>query len=136
MASKSNHLGSRLEPKSHNKSQNDMPGPSLENNLQKVAHRLQTQTLQTMKSSVWYKRNHSFHHSSFPATCLEMWSQGSLIWNTFATQIGKRLSKQTSKTSSQTVCQKTQICYENGLVSFGFRGPFFKAFRTRIPLGH
>ena len=89
MVSKSTHLGTRLEPESYKKSQNYMPGPSLENHLKKVAHRLQTQTLQTMKSSVWCGQNHSLHHSSFPATFPEMWSKGSLIWDTLATQIRK-----------------------------------------------
>ena len=113
-----------------------MPGPSLENHLKQVAQHSQTQPLETMKSGVWCTRNHSFHHSNFPATCLEKWSQGSLIWDTLATQIGKRLSKQTSKKTLKTVCQKTQILYEKVIVSFGSGGPFFQVFRTRIPLGH
>ena len=113
-----------------------MPGPSLKNHLKKVAQHSQTQPLETTKSGVWCKRNHSFHHSNFPATCLEKWSQGSLIWDTLATQIGKRLSKQTSKKSLKTVCQKTQILCENVILSFGSGGPFFQVFRTRILLGH
>ena len=125
-----------MEPESYTKSQNDMPGPSLENHLKKVAHRLQTQTLKTMKSDVWCAQNHSFHHSNFPATCLEMWSKGSLIFGTLAAQIRKRLSKQTSEKSLKTICQQTQICCVNVVLSFGFPGPFFKVFRTRIPLGH
>ena len=79
IVSRSCHLGSRLEPESYQKSQNKMPGATLKNHLKKVTNRLQTKTLKTMKSNVWCKRNHSFHISSFPATCLEMWSKGSLV---------------------------------------------------------
>ena len=113
-----------------------MPWPSLENYLKKVTHRLQTQTLQTSKSSVWCKRNHSFHHSSFPPACLEMWCKGSLILGTLATQIRKSLSKQTSEKSLKNICHKTYILCEKVVVPFGFPGPFFKVFLTRIPLGH
>ena len=113
-----------------------MPGPSLENTLKKNAHCLQTQTPETMKSSVWPRQNHSFYHPNFPATCREMWSHGSLIWDTLGTKIWKKVSKQTSKKSWKTIYPKTQKSRENGILLFGFWGTFFKVLRTRIPLGH
>ena len=42
MVSKSTNLGSRLDPESYKKLQNNMPGPSLENHLKKITRRLQT----------------------------------------------------------------------------------------------
>ena len=64
MVSKSVHLGSRLEPKSHNKSTKYIPGSSLENHLKKDAQHSQTRPLETMKSSVWCNETIGF---AFPA---------------------------------------------------------------------
>ena len=94
---KYDHFGVRLDPESYKKSQNDIPGSTLENHLKKVAQHFQTQPLETMKSSVWCIRNHRFRFSSFAAKCLEKWSQGSLIWDTLATEINKRPPRNTPK---------------------------------------
>ena len=65
--SKSHNLGSRLEPKSHEKSKKYIPGSSSENHLKKDAQHSQTRPLETMKSSVWSTQNHTFQLSSFAA---------------------------------------------------------------------
>ena len=94
--SKSHNLGSRFEPKSHKNSKKYIPGSSSENHLKKDAQHSQTRPLETMKSSVWFTRNHTFQLSSFAAKCLEKCSQWPLISGTLAIEITKRHPQNTA----------------------------------------
>ena len=96
MVSKSHRLGSRLEPKSHKKSKKYIPGSSSENHLKKDAQHSQTRPLETMKSSVWCKRNHTFQLSNFAAKCVDKCSQWPLICGTLAIEITKRPPQNTA----------------------------------------
>ena len=96
IVSKSDNLGSRLEPKSHKKSKKYIPGSSSENHLKKDAQHSQTRPLETMKSSGWCQRNHTFQLSSFAAKCLEKCSQWHIISGTLAIKITKRPPQNTA----------------------------------------
>ena len=89
-----------------------------------------------MKSSVWPPPNHRFHLSSFAAKCPEKWSQGTLLWNTLATKIRKMLPRNTPTNHWKITCENTYKFMKKEYFRGGFRGIFFKFFRTWTPLGH
>ena len=69
----------------------------LRKKLEKIAQKVLTQPLKTLKSIVWFKRNHSFQLSSVAATWLEKCPQVALIWDTSATKALKNTSQDCSK---------------------------------------
>ena len=81
-----------------------------------------------MKRGVWCTQNHRFHLSSFAAKCLEKCVQGALIWDTLATNIGKRPSKETSKMIEKSTPKKHRILVNVEYFFLVLGPPFFNFF--------